>query len=178
VDEEDERYDVELLIQVRGGDIAAFAELYRRYASIVLRYAWGTLRERGAAEDVTQDTFVVVWAKRMSARIVADSLLPWILAIAKNASSNELRKQRRRGYSSEEELQNHPGRLSPFEDLAWMQLAVEKLSLIDRELCRLCLVEGLTFREAAHLLESTEGAVSKRVQRARLRLRVSLGIEE
>jgi RNA polymerase sigma factor (sigma-70 family) len=174
----DHEYDVELLLGLRNSESAAFATLYRRHAPMVLRYASARLTDRSAADDVTQDTFVVVWSKRMSASILDDSLIPWILTIARNLISNELRRQARHRRSSAPLADEHAARPTGLDELAWIRLELAKLSPVDRELCRLCLVEGLTFREAAQLVDSTEAAVSKRVQRARIRLRVSLGIDE
>ena len=175
---DNEQYDVDLLRGMRSSESTAFATLYRRHAPMVLRYASTKLTDPSAADDVTQDTFVVVWSKRMSATILDDSLIPWILTIARNLINNELRRQARHRRSSAPLAGDHPGRSGGMDELAWIRLELARLSPVDRELCRLCLVEGLTFREAAQLVDSTESAVSKRVQRARIRLRVSLGIDE
>lgn len=170
-------YDVDLLIAMRDGDKSAFALLYRRHAVIVLRFAWNRLGERTAAEDLTQETFTLAWTKRMSATILSDSLLPWILAIANNLARNELRKLARHR-PSRFEIPDMPAPVRSHEELAWMQVELNKLARTDQALIRLCLVDGLTFKQAAELVDSTESAVSKRIQRARARLQVALGSDE
>ena len=170
-------HDVDLLLAIRSGDTVAFSRLYLRHSVVVLRFTWSKLGERAAAEDVTQETFAILWSKRASASIVSDSLLPWILTVARNLVRNELRKNTRRG-TVVRDLPELAGSPSAHEDLAWMRREFAKLSDIDQTLCRLCLVEGLTFRQAADLVESSEAAVSKRVQRARARLRIALGSDE
>jgi RNA polymerase sigma factor (sigma-70 family) len=169
------RYDVDLLLAARTGDVSAFAELYRRHSRAVLRYAWGRLGRQDSAEEVMQDTFVVAWAKRATAPIVDLSLLPYLLSVCRNHVANELRRQQR-------------SRAVPFTDtiaapqhddtLAWMQIELEQLSPIDRQLCELCLGQGVSYRDAARIVDSTETAVGKRIQRARLHLRTGLGDQE
>lgn len=169
------RYDVELLLAARTGDVAAFAELYRRHSRAVLRYAWGRLGRQDSAEEVMQDTFVVAWAKRASAPIVDLSLLPYLLSVCRNHVANELRRQRRTRSVPFTDTVAAP---QPDEDLAWMHIELERLSPIDRQLCELCLGHGVSYRDAARIVDSTETAVGKRLQRARLRLRTGLGTEE
>jgi DNA-directed RNA polymerase specialized sigma24 family protein len=77
----------------------------------------------------------------MSASIVEDSLLPWLLTVAKNLIRNELRRRQyklhRRELPAEVSTTS-----SAQEDMVWMRLEMEQLDLIDLEICRLCLEEG------------------------------------
>jgi len=50
--------DTDLVTAVRAGEDSAFEELYRRYYDRVARYVGGFVRDRGRAEDVTQEAFV------------------------------------------------------------------------------------------------------------------------
>ena len=50
-----------LVERLAGGDDAALADLYDRYAGFVYGLANGMLMNRQAAEDVTQDVFVALW---------------------------------------------------------------------------------------------------------------------
>ena len=169
------RYDIELLLAARTGDVSAFAELYRRHSRAVLRYAWGKLGRQDSAEEVMQDTFVVAWAKRDSAPIVDLSLLPYLLSVCRNHVANELRRQRRTHSQPFNDTIAAPQR---DENLTWMRVELERLTPIDRKLCELCLGQGVSYRDAARIVDSTEAAVGKRLQRARMRLRTALGTQE
>lgn len=177
MDDGNEPHDIDLLLRVRSGQTDAFAVLYHRHSNVILRYGWAQLGDRPSAEDLTQETFTIAWAKRMSASIIGDSLLPWLLTVAKNLIRNELRRRQRKLHRRE-----LPAAVSMsstmHEDMVWMRVELEKLDPIDREICRLCLEEGLTYKDAAVLVESSEAAVSKRIQRARTRLRVAFGEKE
>lgn len=172
---EDDEFDIDLLFAAQRGDVSAFTQVYRRHSRAVLRYAWGKLRDEHHAEEATQDTFTVAWSKIGKAAIVDESLLPWLLVICRNHVHNQLRRiQRQRARESTEDV-SVSSQLG--EDLAWMRLELSRLSALDQKLCQLCLVEGLTYKEAAVLLDTSETAVGKRLQRARARLRASLGHE-
>ena len=55
--------------------------------------------------------------------------------------------------------------------VAWAIEEISQLGEIDRRACELTLVHGLSYREAAERLGTTTGAVAKRVERSRSRLK-------
>lgn len=173
--EQPERSDVALLDASKQGDVGSFASLYERHAGAILRYCWAKVGQQHAAEDLAQETFVVAWTKRSSATVVDQSLLPWLLTISRNHCRNHLRKHANRATL---ELRDSDGTVGDTaEDAAWVRSELAKLSPTDQELCRLCLIEGQSYREAAQALSTTEAAVGKRLQRIRARLRAALGHE-
>lgn len=167
-----DRDDADLVRASRGGDVDAFAQLYRRHARAILRYSWGRMNSGAAAEELMQETFLTAWQRRDDARIVDESVLPWLLTICRNHSLNELRRARRQ---STVELPELAASEHPTAELAWMEVEFAKLSPLDRTICRLCLVEGRSYEEAAAILTTTPAALGKRLQRARARLRTSMG---
>lgn len=50
--------------RLRGGDGAAFTELFDDLHPALLRYAWRLLRDEDAAQDVVQDAFLRLWRRR------------------------------------------------------------------------------------------------------------------
>ena len=88
------RTETDLIGAVRSGDDRAFGELYSRYGSSVLGYIAGIVRDRGRAEDISQDVFVsALRAMRASDRAI--SFKPWIYEIARNACIDEFRRAKR-----------------------------------------------------------------------------------
>jgi len=168
-------FDIDLLLASRAGAASAFAELYRRHSRAVLRYAWGRLGREDLAEEAMQDTFVVAWERRDRAPIVDESLLPFLLAVCRNHVANQIRKSRRTRAVVWSETMAAPMR---DDDLTWMRIELDKLSPIDRRLCELCLGDGVSYKDAARIIDSTDTAVGKRLQRSRIRLRVALGKED
>ncbi len=165
--------DAEAWLRYRDGDRDAFTVVYRRHARPVMRYVFAIVGDQGAAEDVLQDTFTTAWMKRRTANLVDDSMLPWLLATSRNHARNAQRRhatRRRHGaeFSLLETLETDS--LDPTVRAALGE-AWDSLTNKDKALVTLCLIEGYSYSEAARLLESTETAVGKRLQRARTRLR-------
>ncbi|MFC4241838.1 RNA polymerase sigma factor [Gryllotalpicola reticulitermitis] len=164
--------DPALVAEARSGAVEAFEVIYRRHAPVVMRFAWAKLGDRPTAEDVLQDTFILAWRKRREMPQVESSLLPWLLAIAANHARNASRHRTRCATVPLDE--NHPDVASGPVEVAAIAEALGALSPTERRICHLCLIEGYSYREAAAQLGITEGAVRKRLQRARASLRESL----
>ena len=56
--------DAELLKQLARDNESAFAEIYRRYSSILFTTAFNFLKDRTGAEDAVQEIFLDVWKRR------------------------------------------------------------------------------------------------------------------
>jgi RNA polymerase sigma factor (sigma-70 family) len=164
-----EEFDIVLLDAYAHGRRSAFDELYARHAGSVLRFAWSLVGTRTLAEDVVQETFLTLWAKRRSIRFADESLLPWLLVTARNHARNVLR---RRAKHDAAPLDETLAASAPDEHLLIELLS--GLTSSDRALVRLCLVEGYTYAEAAQALDTSPAAVGKRLERARIRLREAM----
>lgn len=55
--------DVELVRELKGGNIAAYKEIYDRYWQLLFRFSRKLLQDNSLAEDVVQDVFTVLWLK-------------------------------------------------------------------------------------------------------------------
>ncbi|WP_239452079.1 RNA polymerase sigma factor [Frondihabitans sp. PAMC 28766] len=136
-----------------------------------MRYAWSRLGDRSQAEEILQETFLTAWSKIGSSRIVDQSLLPWILAICGNHVRNQARRNAK-SLTVPLTDQDAPSRatvgFSAIED------ALEQLSPLDRQICELCLGEGLTYQEAADQIQATPASIRNRLHRARAILRAAL----
>jgi RNA polymerase sigma factor (sigma-70 family) len=176
IDEED--LEIELWLAYREGDRAAFTTIYRQHAKVVAKYAWAILQDPVAVEDILQETFLIAWEKRLSSRLTDESLLPWLLVVCRNRSRNYLRNARARARKNRAMAETAADSSMPSQGVAWIQSEIDNLSPTDAQLCRLCLVEGYSYAEAAKILDTSEGAVGKRLQRARATLRASLSSAE
>lgn len=56
--------DFQLIVLLRSGDEIAFKEIYLRYNSLILAYAYKKLRDLDEAKDVIQEVFTYLWANR------------------------------------------------------------------------------------------------------------------
>lgn len=194
--------DAELVTRIVQGDEAAFAEVYDRHAEAVFRAAMRMLGDRFAAEEVVQETWLVLWnrAERFDASL--GSLVAWLLTIARNRSLDRLRAARRRpalvsvGGSDDDEPDAEAleralaagGRADGSADerdpeaaamLRWQRSVVRGvLDLLpdqERRAIELAYDEGLSQAEIAVRLGWPLGTVKTRTRRALHRLRAALG---
>lgn len=84
--------DEVLASQVAGGSAIALEALYERYSSIVLGLTLKILGERGAAEDVLQETFWRVWKSAHTFQPQRGSFASWLFRIARNLAIDVYRR--------------------------------------------------------------------------------------
>ncbi len=173
--------DEELLQQfVTGADEsaeAAFAALVDRHGGMVLGVCRRVLGNRHAAEDAFQATFLVL-SRKASQIARREQLAGWLYAVARRAALDaRARASRRRANENRLHI------MVAAEDADEIQ-TTELRSILDEELGRLperhraalilCELEGLSRREAAGRLGVSEGTLSSRLARAKMRLRERL----
>jgi RNA polymerase sigma-70 factor, ECF subfamily len=161
--------DPKVVLAARGGDLAAFEILVRRYQPDVWRLCYQLVRNEHVAEDVTQDAFVRAF--RFIRRYRAESRFStWLFTIARNCAMDELRRSQRRARLAGriEGEAPPPGRIEQTnvevrEVLAHLPLDLrEPIVLID--------MFGLSYREVAAVMRVPEGTVKSRVHRGREQL--------
>lgn len=151
--------------QARRGDERAWAELYERHADLVFRLAYRVVKDRDAALDVLQEAFVKASIALPGFRGDA-SFRSWVVAIALNEARSWIRKRSRERTVT---LESGPepvarGRAAD-QAVADSELADHALGLIDtlpdqqRDAVLLRTTEGLSYREIAEAVGSTEGSV-------------------
>jgi RNA polymerase sigma factor (sigma-70 family) len=171
--------DKVLLKAVQRGDHEAFGRLYELHVRDVYRYALRMLRDTTGAEDITQDVFALTWAKKGEIEIADRSLLPWLLVTTRNLSLNRLKKSNRSASSVEsaDAIDPRPGPEAAALDRQLaesIKQAVAHLTDSDQKLYRMCLVNEVSYRDAAAELGTTTGAVRNRLSRLRRALQISL----
>ncbi len=188
-----ETRDEALVAQAKGGELASFEALVKRYERQVYALALRIVHQEQDAEDVTQQTFLS--AMEHLAAFRGDSRFStWLMRIATHAALKILRKRRGLDLVSLEENTEpqeegesvpHPEFIADWrespenlvsrnETLALIDQALEQLEEKHRLVFLLRDVEGLSVQETAEVLGISEGNVKVRLLRARLQLRERL----
>jgi RNA polymerase sigma factor (sigma-70 family) len=171
--------DEELMAAYVQGDAAAFGELFRRYAPVLLRVLGRQLRSREEAHDLVQQTFLQLHRARNDFRAGA-ALRPWLFTIALNLQREHFRRRGRRpetpleldGRRDPAEGPRGVERLDAARDLL---AALDRIHTDQREVIELHWFEGLSFPEIAELVGATVTAVKVRAHRGYTALRRLLG---
>lgn len=171
--------DVDLISRYLAGDVAAFDELMAAHEDRVFGICLRMLRDRDAALDATQDTFLTVFRKADRYKAEA-AFSTWLHRVAVNTCYDHLRKQKRR---RADPLPEHhdPADLTAEAGFESADLrpsiedALAELSPEFRAPIILVDMEGLALEQAAEILEVPTGTVKSRLFRARRRLAEILG---
>jgi len=87
--------DAVLVSRARGGDRAAFRELYLRHARYVAGAIARWLGQGADTDDIVQDTFIRA-AERLGTLRSPDHVRPWLVTIAIRLTHSRLVRERRR----------------------------------------------------------------------------------
>ncbi len=170
--EDGDREERRLLQQVAAGDDAAFRRLYDRLAERVFRYALTLLHDRHLAEEVAQETMVIVW--RQAAAFEGRSRVStWVFGIARFRALDLLRKEKR-GERVPELRLVEPDPAPAVEDRERTLRAIRALPEEQREVVFLTFYEGLSYADISGVLGIPEGTVKSRMYYAREKLAEAL----
>jgi RNA polymerase sigma-70 factor (ECF subfamily) len=140
------------------------------------RFARTLTRNTSDADDLVQ-TAVERALLRLEQWRPDASLVGWLFGIVKNAWIDELRSRGRRGriFAPEEEAE-HVGRATTDASIElWsIEQAMDELPDEQRLAVALVLVEGLSYREAAAVLDVPIGTLTSRLARGRIALETRL----
>jgi RNA polymerase sigma-70 factor (ECF subfamily) len=169
-----ERPDAELVAAARAGDPAAFGDLVARYQRSVLASARHLVGDADDAEDVAQESFVQAFRSLRKLR-EPERFRAWLYGILRRISLKHLS---RRGWAvlvSHEQVADAPITADPDNGRDTALLAeLRRLPTSYREVLAARYLQGLTYREIAQALGTSEGNIRIRCLRARQRLRAIL----
>ena len=151
-----------------------FEAMFRAGYPRVLAYAMRRTGDRGSAEEVASETFLIAW-RRFDA--VPEEPLPWLLGTARRVLANQRRSLKRRSPNGLD-ASVHPGDVPQPGPLTFERIAEKEafaaafaaLGDRDREVLSLIAWDGLEVGEAAKVMGCTAPVFSVRLHRARRRL--------
>ena len=154
--------DSELVNEWLSGNERAATEIVGRHADPLARFA-ASLGERDEIEEIVQDTFVKAFGAIDSFR-GDSSLRTWLFTIERRLIVDRRRSQARQPVSELVGSDLHDGSGSPLDTMLAneaserIRVAMEKLSPMQKDVFRLRAEQGLSYRQIAEVLETSEGA--------------------
>jgi RNA polymerase sigma-70 factor (ECF subfamily) len=182
--------DAALMLRVREGDRAAFAELVEKYKQPVTNLIARTINDLTEAEDLAQNAFVQAYKSAHRYEVTA-KFSTWLFTIARNLALNEIRRRSRHPADSLDETfadnDEAPVRtaiespaVGPTENLlrgeleAKVEEAVQALPGKQRTALLLCREDEMSYEEIAAVIGCTLSATKSLIHRARETLKARL----
>lgn len=167
--------DATLLAGVAERDVGAFRTLYERHAGwLSLRLA-RRCNDAELVADAVQDTFVVIWQKPRSFRGDGDvAAWLWGIAIRRLVSRLRQRTDVAAAFGSSETVPAAEDEVLLSVEYGDMGAALARLSPEMRAVIQAVVLDGLSAREAAQLLNVPVSSVKTRLFRAKAHLRAAL----
>jgi RNA polymerase sigma-70 factor (ECF subfamily) len=173
-----------LVSRAKAGDGAAFNELVRKYRPRVYALALHLTGQASDADDITQDAFLKAYAKLPEFEGRSE-FFTWIYRITLHRALNAKRDHRRRRTvplddprllaAIEVDSHGDPERAVELRDRYRALLeAFDRLSALLQTTVVLTTLQGLSYKEAAVVLETTEGTIAWRVHEARRKIQAYL----
>ncbi|MCL1847178.1 MAG: sigma-70 family RNA polymerase sigma factor [Coriobacteriia bacterium] len=146
------------------------------WGSAVYKLAFAQTTSKTDAEDVYQEVFIRLF-KHTGAFHESEHLKAWLLRVTLNCCRDLRRSSWKRRITSIEDLKEEPGENSLGAQEAAHDLATALKTLPEnmRAVIHLYYYEGYSTEEIAHILDSESSTIRSRLQRARERLKSSLG---
>lgn len=176
--------DLQFASLLQGGDEFAYAEIFKRYNSLLYTFAFKRIRDEDEAKDIVQDVFLKLWQNRESL-VLHTSLSSYLYRAVLNQLLNRLKHitlhqdhiESFQIFMNDKSLQTDY-RIREKDMQALIQLEVAALPPRMREVFTLRSQEGLSNREIAEQLGLSEQTIETHMKRALkvLRSRLSIAI--
>lgn len=171
--------DRDAVRRIVDGDAGGLTALYARHGRLVYSLAFRIVRDRGDAEDVTQDVFVQAWCQADRFDTRRGSVAAWLLVVARARAIDLLRRRRTRPQPAADGADPEASDDAPRQDVQLefterartIRAALDALPFVQRLAIELAFFDGLTHTEIAEQLEIPLGTVKTRVRQGLSRLR-------
>jgi len=179
----------ELVARAKGGDLAAYDELVKRYQERIYATVYHMTANHEDANDLAQETFIKAY-KALKSFKGDSSFYTWIYRIAVNKTINFLKQRRNRNHMSLNDMdfnvEHDPDLVAlvsndtPRRDARISELqeklneALLKLSEVHRMVVVLHDVQGLPHEEISRIMDCNVGTVRSRLFYARQQLQAFL----
>lgn len=167
--------------------LVAFNRAMAEHADGLKAYAARMLGDALGAEDVAQDAFLALY--RHIEQVPPSAFRPWLYRVARNLCLDQLRRRKfklrlfrdverdeDRPHVPEDPVSDRPDQLAETREAhQHIEAAIQKLPQRFREAFLLCEIQGLSYEDAAAILNCPVKTVSTRLFRARQRFKAAVG---
>jgi len=153
--------------RIRGGDRTAFEALYRKYWQPLYAFAFRYVRSKEDAEEVVQDVFFRIWRGRAD-WVPAGAVRNYVYCAVRNAARDRLERTavaRRWHVGQVATAAGSQSELEVAELVALVQRALDELPPRRSAVCKLRLIDELSYAQIADRLGIREKTVETQLAR-------------
>lgn len=173
-----EMSDEQLMRSIVDQDDAAFAEMHRRYASMLKTQVARVVHDEFIAEDVVQEIFVDLWTSADRYSEAKGKVIGWLMTIARRRAIDRLRKfqcRQRAEDRLENDMEKQPSawthtRIESDIESAEMQRLLsgllDKLPDAQRKAVEWAYLQGMSQREISKKMQIPLGTIKTRLDLA------------
>ena len=160
-----------LLIRLKN-ETDILGEIYDLMRDDIYRYIYSIVKSKEMAQDLTHDTFIQIYK---NIHLYKENGHPkaWIITISRNITYMSFRKHNREQVVDYEIDAVDEG-MKDIHDKMMIRVLLDKLSVEEREIIILHVVEGLTFKEISEIMEMKLTTVLNKYHRSLKKLKKSL----
>lgn len=165
--------DAQLLKRIGRTDHHAFRILIDRYSRLCYRLAYRFLRDKGKAEDISQDIMLKLWRQPgLWNENTGAKFSTWLYRVTTNAAIDSYRKHKKELQFDDDVWEKfEDGAKSPQENadaqklLAQLHKAINGLPQKQNTALVLCRLNGMTHKEVADIMGVSPKAVERSIDR-------------
>lgn len=173
--------DAALIRRAQNNDHQAFAQLLREHDDDMRRLVYRVMRSASLIDDVLQDAYLKAF-RSIGKFDQRSKFRTWLYTIVYRTCLDAIRYNDRRPVEPLSLIHDEPDPASRFDDQvvasSRIQYVLDRISPDQRVALLLVDREGLSFDEAAEVIDVPIGTVASRVARARAAVRKVLEVEE
>ena len=160
------------MFKVQNGQLDALGLLFERYKKILYSFFNQVTSDRVLSEDLVQNVFyrIIKYRRQYGG---TGSFKAWMFAIARNVVADEFRKKGIKHWETiedyQESISDKESTLTQIYDQEKNQLLQHALNRLDsekKELLVLVKLNGMKYKEVAHMMQMNESTVKVKVFRA------------
>ena len=164
----------------------SLAELYDSTLAKVYGLALKITRRHDLAEEVVEDTYMQAWQEVSKFDIARGPVMAWLMMICRSRAIDALRRlDEAESHADPESLSDDVGKVSSPLDILLVleresdiQIAMQSLNALQRQLLALAFFKGYTHEEIALQMHMPLGTVKSNIKRAQDKLKIALNKKE
>ncbi len=168
---------LELIRQAVGGNALVFGEIYKMYLDRIYRYLYYQVKDKMAAEDMTEEVFLKAWQALPGFRGDGRAFTAWLYRIARNRLIDNCRAKRQEVPLDDESLATSDGPEVAAENLfteCELSRLLSHLPAQQKQIIILKFIEGMDNDEIAAITGKSQGAIRITQMRALANLKNKL----